>query len=139
MEEEELSCPGLNLELLAYPVYSLASKINAEYFEAEAHRRAASTRALHWHVLLNSVCLPQRLALVCRGRLCALLVQKLICFPSERAVKRALKLATSVVSRRHFVGLKRHVPTCVSTLPGHSGGVLSVAFHPSAPYLATGT
>ena len=28
---------------------------------------------------------------------------------------------------------------CVSTLQGHSGWVWSVAFHPSAPYLATGT
>jgi WD40 repeat protein len=29
--------------------------------------------------------------------------------------------------------------TCVATLEGHSGGVLSVAFHPTAPLLATGS
>jgi hypothetical protein len=35
------------------------------------------------------------------------------------------------------VVVKTKAPTCVSALRGHSGGVSSVAFHPSAPYLAT--
>ena len=43
------------------------------------------------------------------------------------------------MSRRHFVGLKPFVPKVDSTLRGHSGIILSVAFHPSAPYLATGS
>ena len=132
----EIVCStGFIAELLAHPVYSLASKINAEYFEAVARRRAVSTRALHWHALLVSIGVPQRLAVVCRGGLSALLVQRLICFGRERAVKRALKHATCVMSRRHFVGLKNRIPTCVSTL--YSSNVTSVAFHPSAPYLAT--
>ena len=129
----------LSAELLAHPVYSLASRINAEHFEAVARRRAVSTRALHWPVLLVSMYLPQRLGVVCRSHLCAQLVQKLIRFRSERAVKRALKHATVVVSRRRFVGLKDSALTCVSTLQGHGRGVSSVAFHPSAPYLATGS
>ena len=141
--EVERPCPGFMAELLAHPVYSLASKINAEYFEAVARRRAVSTRALHWHALLVSIGVPQRLAVVCRGGLSALLVQRLICFGSERSVKRALKHATCVTSRRHFIGLKNRIPKCVSTLQGvnvgHSGSVNSVAFHPSAPYLATGS
>ena len=107
-------------ELLAHPVYSLASKINVEYFEAVARRRAVSTRALPWHALRVSIGVPQRLAVVCRGGLSTLLVQRLICFGKERAVKRALKHATCVMSRRHFVGLKDRIPTCVSTLPEHS-------------------
>ena len=138
-EEEARPRTGFIAELLAHPVYSLASKINAEYFEAVARRRAVSTRALHWHALLVSIGVPQRLAVVCRGGLSALLVQRLICFGRERAVKRALKHATCVMSRRHFVGLKERIPTCVSTLQGHSSYVSSVAFHPSAPYLATGS
>ena len=137
--EGERPRPGVIAELLAHPVYSLASRINAEYFEAVARRRAVSTRAMHWHVLLNGVFLPQRLDVVCRGRLSAHLVQKLIRFRSERAVKRALKHAIAVLSRRHFVGLKDRAATCVSTLQEHSEGVTSVAFHPSAPYLATGS
>ena len=120
-EEEGRPRPGFIAELLAHPVYSLASKINAEYFEAVARRRAVSTRALHWHALLVSIGVPQRLAVVCRGGLSALLVHRLICFGRERAVKRALKHATCVMSRRHFVGLKNRIPTCVSKLQGHSG------------------
>ena len=129
----ERPCPGFIAELLAHPVYSLASKINGEYFVAVARRRAVSTRALHWHALLVSIGVPQRLAVVCRGGLSALLVQRLICFGRERAVKRALKHATCVMSRRHFVGLKNCIPTCVSTLQGHRHAVWSVVFHPSAP------
>ena len=120
-------------EHLAHPVYSLASRINAEYFEAVARRRVVQTRGPHWPAVLMSIGVSQRLAVVCRGRLSALLVQKLICSPSEP------RHATAVVSRRHFVGLKDSDATCVSTLQGHSGGVNSVAFHPSAPYLATGS
>ena len=126
-------------ELLAHPVYSLASKINAEYFEAVARRRAVSTRALPWHALRVSIGVPQRLAVVCRGGLSALLIMRLICFGRERAVKRALKHATCVMSRRHFVGLKNSIPKCISELQGHNSCVYSVAFHPSAPYLATGS
>ena len=137
--EEERPRPGFIAELLAHPVYSLASQIIAQHFEALARRRAVCSRALHWPALLVSICLPQRLAVVCRGHLSALLVQKLICFRSERAVKRALKHAIAVLSRRHFVGLKDRSAICASTLRGHGDGVFSVAFHASAPYLATGS
>ena len=130
--------PAFIAELLAHPVYSLASRMNAEHFEAVARRRAVSTRALHWTALTVSIGLSQRLAVVCRGHVCAVLVQKLIRFRSERAVKRALKHATSVMSRR-FVGLNNLAPKCVSTLQEHGGGIRSVAFHPSAPYIATGS
>ena len=137
--EAERPRPGFIAEILAHPVYSLASQIIAQHFEAVARRRAVCSRALHWPAPLVSICLPQRLAVVCRGHLSALLVQKLICFRSERAVKRALKHAIAVLSRRHFVGLKDCSAMCASTLRGHSGGVFSVAFHASAPYLATGS
>jgi hypothetical protein len=63
-DEAERPCPGFMAELLAHPVYSLASKINSEYFEAVACRRAVSTRALRWHALLVSIGVPQRLAVV---------------------------------------------------------------------------
>jgi hypothetical protein len=119
--------PGFIAEFLAHPVYSLASRINAQYFEAVPRRRAVQSRALHWPAVLMSIGVSQRLAVVCRGRLSARLVQKLICSPSEP------RHATAVVSRRHFVGLKDSNATCVSTLQGHSGSVSSVAFHPSAP------
>ncbi len=118
--EAERPRPGF--ELLAHPLYSLASGINAQYFEAVARRRAVSGQALHWPALLVSIGVSRRLAVVCRGRLSALLVQKLIRFRSQRAVKRALKHATAVVSLRNFVGLKNSNATCVSTLKEHSDG-----------------
>jgi len=137
-EEEEGEVPCLGsiriAELLVPAIHSLGFKVNVKYFEALAHRRAVSTAGLHWHVLLNSVFLPQRLALVCRGHLSALLLQKLIC-----AVSCDVKHARGVMSRRYFVGLRPFVPKVNSTLQGHSDGVRSVAFHPSAPYLATGS
>jgi hypothetical protein len=70
-EVVERPCPGFIAELLAHPVYSLAYKFNVEYFEAVARRRAVSTRALHWHALLVSIGVPQRLTVVCRGGLSA--------------------------------------------------------------------
>ena len=130
---------GFIAELLAHPVYSLASMITEKHFEAVARRHAVSTRALPWHALLVRVIVPQRIAVVCRGGLSALLVQMLICFGSVHNVKSALKHATCVMSRRHSVGLNERIPKCVSTLQGHSEYVYSVAFHPSAPYLATGS
>ena len=137
-EEEEGQVPfprSIRIaELLVPAIHSLAFKVNVKYFEALAHRRAVSTAGLHWHVLLNSVFLPQRLALVCRGHFCALLVQKLICDMSCD-----VKHARGVMSRRYFVGLRPFVPKVDSTLGGHSGIDFSVAFHPSAPYLATGS
>jgi WD40 repeat protein len=81
-----------------------------------------------------SISFQQRLSLMCRGRFSALLVQKLICSPYQPQHSKA------VVSRMHFVGLKDCEATCVSTLKWHHcGGIRSVAFHPSAPYLATGS
>ena len=116
----ERPCPRFIAELLAHPVYSLASKINAEYFLG----RGASSCSIDPSAALARVTrhhqCAARLAVVCRGGLSALLVQRLICFGSERAVKRALKHATCVMSRRHFLGLKNCIPTCVSTLQGHS-------------------
>jgi WD40 repeat protein len=131
--------PEFIAELLAHPVYSLASKINAEYIRALVYRRELESRKLNWNALLMSIHPSQRLAVLCRGQLSARLVQKLIRFRSQRALKLVLKPALRVLAQHNFVGLKKSNATCVSTLQGHSQDVSSVAFHPSAPYLATGS
>ena len=118
-------------ELFAYRLYSLASRINAEYLNAVAHRRPVRIFGLNLRSNFMNIFFKQRLSLLCRGRMIALLVQKLLCSPYQP------RHSTAVVSQRHFVGLKNSAATCVSTLQGHSGRVTSVAFHPSAPYLAT--
>ena len=130
---------GFIAELLAHPVYLLASSIGVKYIRALVYRRELKTRELNWSAVLMSLCVSRRLAVLCRGQLSTLLVQKLIRFRSQRALKRVLKPALSVLSKQNTVGSKKQIATCVSTLQGHSTWVSSVAFHPSAPYLATGS
>ena len=69
--------------------------------------------------------------------MCAMLARRLLCFNGECAVRDALRLGTSALSRRHF--FRNLSATCVATLEGHSNSVYSVAFHPTAPLLATGS
>jgi WD40 repeat protein len=117
--------------LLALHAHLLASQINLQHFKAIECRNPVSTRGLNCSALSLNIGPQQRLAVIGRGRLSALLVQRLIC---------SRRQATAVISRRHFVGFKECEAECVSTLKGHQScfGVTSVAFHPSAPYLATG-
>ncbi len=60
-----------------------------------------------------------------------MLARRLLCFNDECAVRDALRLGTSALSRRHFFR------NSSATLEGHSGYVDSVAFRPTAPLLAT--
>jgi WD40 repeat protein len=83
----------------------------------------------------SRVCTENRLLLVTEGRLCAMLARRLLCFNGECAVRDALRLGTSALSRRHF--FRNSSATCVTTLAGHIHSVLSVAFHPTAQLLAT--
>ena len=66
------------------------------------------------------------------------LAERLLCFNGEYAVRYALMLGTSVLSRRQNF-FRNSCATCVVTLVGHSDLVNSVAFHPTAPLLATGS
>jgi WD40 repeat protein len=67
-----------------------------------------------------------------------MLAERLLCFNGGCAVRNALRLGTSVLSRRHF--FRNSSATCVATLAAeHSNSVTSVAFHPTAPLLATGS
>ena len=66
-----------------------------------------------------------------------MLARRLLCFNGECAVRDALRLGTSALSRRHF--FRNSSATCVATLEGHSDSVTSVVFHPTAPLLATGS
>ena len=130
---------GFIAEVLAHPVYLLASRINAKYLEAVVRRSAVSTRGSNWAALLMTIGCPQRLAVVCRGHLSVLLVHRLICFRRKCVMMHYLNHATAVLSRMHFVGSNVRVPVCVSMWRDYTSLVLSVAFHPSAPYLATGS
>ena len=99
------------------------------------NRRSFEADALN--AMRSRVCSENRPLLITGGRLCAMLARRLLCFNGECAVRDydALSLGTSALSRRHF--FRNSSATCVATLAGHSDSVRSVAFHPTAPLLAT--
>ena len=76
------------------------------------------------------------LLLITKGRLCTMLAQRLLCAPGQFAVD-YLRLGNSVLSRNHT--FDNSSATCVATLEEHSDSVFSVAFHATAPLLATGS
>ncbi len=66
-----------------------------------------------------------------------MLARKLLRLKGECAVRYDHRLGESVLSRRHF--FNNSSATCVATLAGHVSFVSSVAFHPTASLLATGS
>ena len=90
------------------------------------------------NAMRSRLCSENRLLLITGGRLCLKLAERLLCFNGEYAVRYALRLGTSVLSRRQNF-FRNSSATCVATLAGHSDLVNSVAFHPTAPLLATGS
>ena len=107
----------------------------SKYYRTMMHSIEANAS----NAMRSSVFPENRLLLITGGRLCAMLVQRLLFFNGKCVVHGygALRLGTSVLSRRHF--FRNSSATCVATLAGHSNSVRSVAFHPTAPLLATGS
>ena len=102
-------------------------------------RHSVSFETNPLNAMRSRVCSEDRLLLITGGRLCALLARRLLCFNGECAVSRhnASRLGTIVLSRRHF--FPESLATCVATVNGYINWVLCVAFHPTAPLLATGS
>ena len=125
-------------DLVARPAFLYAFQAAVKQLQAVfPNRYRGSFEANAWNALRSRVCSEDRLLLIAGGRLCAMLARRLLCFNGECAVRDALRLGTSALSRRHF--FRNSSATCVATLAGHSNGVFSVAFHPTAPLLATGS
>jgi hypothetical protein len=136
--ERQRRNPQLIGDLVARPAFLHAFQAAVEQLQAafpSRHRRSFENSALN--AVGSSVCSENRLLLITGGRLCALLARRLLCFNGKCAVRDALRLGTSALSRRHF--FRNSSATCVATLEGHCRNVTSVAFHPTAPLLATGS
>ena len=132
--------PQLIGDLVARPAFLHAFQAAVKQLEVvfpSRYRRSFEANAFNAMRSRVTVCSENRLLLITGGRLCAMLARRLLCFNGECAVRDALRLGTSALSRRHF--FRNSSATCVATLEGHSGYVTSVAFHPTAPLLATGS
>ena len=129
-------------DLVAHPAFLYGFQVTAKQLGVGLPSRygigvSSNFRSLNAIDSRVKVCSLNRLLLMNGGRLCAILAQRLLCFNSHCAVRDALRLGTSVISQRHFFDYSS--ATCVATLAGHSRWVNTVAFHPTAPLLVTGS
>jgi WD40 repeat protein len=132
--------PQLIGGFVAHPAFLHAFQSAVKQLEAVFPRRYTRNRSFAAHALeamKSRVSSEDRLLLVSGGRLCGMLARRLLCFNGECAVRDALRLGTSALSRRHF--FRNSSATCVATLKANRSIVHSVAFHPTAPLLATGS
>jgi hypothetical protein len=91
-------------ELLAHPLYCLASRSSVQRWEVMFGCRAPlQAHAQQWHVYGINVGLKQRSTLLARAALCELLVLRLMHFGGACRVRHPQHHATCVVSRRHFL------------------------------------
>ena len=132
--------PKLIGDLVAHPAFLHAFQTAVKQLEAvfpSRYRRSFESYALNAMRSRVTVCSENRLLLLTGGRLCAMLAQRLLCFNGECAVRDALRLGTSALSRRHF--FRNSSATCGVNLTGHKLTISIVAFHPTEPLLATGS
>jgi TPR repeat protein len=91
-------------ELMAHPLYCLASRISVERLQAMCRRLTPSkAHPQQWHVFEIVLGLRQRQHITCRGGLCETLVRRLMRYQGKFGLKSLLNLAACVVSRRHFL------------------------------------
>ena len=158
--------PQLIGEFVAHPAFLHAFQTAARQLDVifpSLYRRPFKINALN--AMRSRVCPENRLSLIAAGRLCVKVAERLLCFNGECSVRYAFRLGTCILSRRHF--FRKSSATCVATLAGkeeeeedeeeeeeqeeeekekvkereegHSSYIWSVAFHPTAPLLATGS
>ena len=91
-------------ELMAHPVYCLASQTSVQRWELMFRCRFPSrAHAQLWHVYDIDVGLKQRSSLLARAAFSEVLVLRLVGFRGACSVGRLLHHAKCVVSRRHFL------------------------------------
>ncbi len=91
-------------ELMAHPVYCLASQVSELRWELISRRRAQlQPHSRQWHACDIWVGLKQRGRLISRAALSEALVQKLMCFRGACSVGRLPHHTKCVVSQRHFL------------------------------------
>ena len=136
--ERRRTNPQLIDDFVACPAFLYGFQTAVKQLEAIFPSRCGGSFEINaLNAMRSRVSSENRLLLITGGRLCLMLAERLLCFNGECAVRYALRLGTSVLSRRHF--FRNSSATCVATLKGHRDFVTSMAFHPTAPLLATGS
>ena len=124
--ERQRRNPQLIDNFVAYPAFVYGFQTSVKQLQAIFPSRCGGSFEINaLNAMRSRVCSENRLLLITGGRLCLMLAQRLLCFNGECAVRYALRLGTSVLSRRHF--FRNSSATCVATLAGHRDYVLSVA------------
>jgi len=129
--------PQLIGYLVARPAFLHAFQSAMKQLQAvfpSRYRRSFAANALD--AMRSRVSCENRLLLVSAGGLCAMLARRLLCSNGECVFRNPIRLGTSVLCRRLLV---LPSPFCVKTLKGHGRQVNSMAFHPTAPLLASGS
>jgi TPR repeat protein len=92
-------------QLTAHPVRCLASQLNVQRWRTMLRFRTHSpAHAPHWHVTCIDIRFQQRMSLLCRVALCAVLVPRLLCVQDQHGVVYPFNLAQRIASRLHFLG-----------------------------------
>jgi TPR repeat protein len=96
-------------ELLPHCMHCLASQVSVERWRAMfCVNLSSQAHAQQWNVIGIAIRLHQRRALLCRGALCAFLVQMLLRVVQKKcSVRHPLNLAKRILSQRHFLGSKK--------------------------------
>jgi hypothetical protein len=96
-------------ELLPHCMHCLASQVSVERWRAMFCVNISSqAHAQQWNVTGIAIRLHQLRALLCRGALCALLVQMLLRVVQKKcSARHPLNLANRILSQRHFLGSKK--------------------------------
>ncbi len=129
-------------EFIAHPAYSWTFQHDKFYLESK-FRRLSRVYSWPWNKASFRIEGTQRVVVITRSTLHAELVFRLISFQNRISVLRSLQFASFILSRPfsngHYFRLEHESPKCISKLQGHTCSVVSVAFHPHAPVLATGS
>jgi len=119
--------------IIAEPLYLRAFQTNREQLKLYFPYRSEKHPIIPTEIYNTIVGKKQRIDLLMKSHLSVILAKKLVgnvrLYPRFHAQR--------ILTRQHYfqdINIK-----CVATLEGHSGYVYSVAFHPTAPLLVTGS
>jgi len=122
--------------IIAQPLYLSAFQTNREQLKLYFPYRSEKHPIIPTEIYNTIVNKKQRIDILMKSHLSVILAKKLV--GNVRLYPRFPRFhVQKILTRLHYfqdINIK-----CVATLEGHSGYVYSVAFHPTAPLLATGS